>query len=59
MSLFGGDHVLTQLQKHLNSILDIGSILASWYEVHFSMLHKGGTEDDANNWRPNAILNIT
>ena len=59
MFLYGGDHVLEQLKKHLNSILVTGNVPFSWYETHFSMLHKGGTESDANNWRPIAILSIS
>ena len=43
----------------LNDVLRTGIIPTNWYETHFSLLHKGGSTEDANNWRPIAILRIT
>ena len=43
----------------LNDVLRDGAIPTNWYETHFTLLHKGGSTEDANNWRPIAILSIT
>ena len=59
MFLYGGDEVLQSLQSCLNEILDTGEILTSWYETFFVLLYKGGKVEDANNWRPIALLSIT
>ena len=47
------------LLRYLNNILDTGDIPETWYDTHFSLLHKGGPVDDPNNWRPVANLQIT
>ena len=59
MSLYGGDVVLQSLQSCLNEILDICEILRSWYETYSVSLQKGVKVEDANNWRPIALLSIT
>ena len=59
MFLHGGDVVLERLHAYLNDILSTGIIPDRWYETYFTMIHKGGAESDANNWRPIAILSIT
>ena len=47
------------LLEYLNNVLLSGCIPSSWCETFFSLLHKGGSVHDANNWRPIAILSIT
>ena len=41
-----------------NTISATGTIPDGWRESFFILLHKGGAVDDANNWRPIAILRI-
>ena len=59
MFLHGGNVVLQRLHAYLNDILSTGIIPDRWYETYFTMIHKGGAESDANNWRPIVILSIT
>ena len=59
MFLHGGPSIQECLLHMLNDVLRTGVIPTNWYETHFSLLHKGGCTEDANNWRPIAILSIT
>ena len=58
MFLYSGENNLQTLLECLNEVLLSGSIPSSWCDI-FSLLHKGGSDHDANNWRPIAILSIT
>ena len=59
MFLFSGEQNLEKLLGCLNDVLLTGSVPSSWCNFFFSLLHKNGPIDDANNWRPIAILSIT
>ena len=59
MFLYFGSENLQILCNHLNHILHEKSIPEKWCDTFFSLLHKGGPTEDANNWRPIAILSIT
>ena len=59
MFLHGGPSIQECLLHMLNDVLRTGMIPTNWYETHFSLLHKEGCTQDANNWRPIAILSIT
>ena len=58
MFLFGGQPVWDHLAHFFNQIILTGSIPEGWRESFFILLHKGGATNDANNWRPIAILRI-
>ena len=58
MFLHGGNVIQEQLTRLFNEIITSGSIPAGWRESFFILLHKGGCTQDANNWRPIAILRI-
>ena len=59
MFLHGGKQHFDSLLSCLNSVLLDGCVPSNWCETFFTLLHKGGPTDDANNWRPIAILSIT
>ena len=59
MFLHGSPSIQDCLLHMLNDVLRTSMIPITWYETHFSLLHKGGCTQDANNWRPIAILSIT
>ena len=58
MFWYGSADVHNSLLHMLNDVLRTGIPHTNWYETHFSILHKGGSTEDANNWRPIAILSI-
>ena len=45
--------------KLVNDIVHTGKVPDSWYVTHFQFLHEGSDTNDANNWRPVAILCLT
>ena len=47
------------MRGFLNGILVTGAVPANWYDTYISLLDKGGNTEDANNWRPIAILSNT
>ena len=57
--LHSGKHHLDLLLTYLNQVLLQGCVPVTWCDTFFSLLHKGGSTEDANNWRPIAILSIT
>ena len=59
MFLHCGRNNLQVLCTCLNNILVNKDIPEKWCDTFFSLLHKGGSTEDANNWRPIAILSIT
>ena len=59
MFLHGGKQHFDSLLSCLNSVLLDGCVPSSWCETFFTLLHKGGPTNDANNWRPITILSIT
>jgi len=59
MFLLGGQPIWDYLAHFFNQIILTGSIPDGWRESFFVLLHKGGATNDANNWRPIAILRIT
>ena len=59
MFLHSGEVNQQELLKCLNVVLVEGAIPSKWCDTFFTLLHKGGTVHDANNWRPIAILSIT
>ena len=59
MFLYSGEENQQRLLECLNNVLVEGVIPSSWCNTFFTLLHKGGPIQDANNWRPIAILSIT
>ena len=59
MFLSCGSENLQILCNHLNHILHETRIPEKLSDTFSSLLHKGGSTEDANNWRPIAILSIT
>ena len=59
MFVHNGKASLEVLLTCLNEVLAQDAIPSTWCDTFFSLLHKGGCVDDANNWRPVAILSIT
>ena len=59
MFIHGSCDLRLCLLRLLNDIVTSGSIPNNWYATYFCLLHKGGDPNDANIWRPTAILSIT
>ena len=59
MFLHCGSNNLQILCTYLNEILENKHIPDRWCDTFFSLLHKGGSTEDPNNWRRVAILSIT
>ena len=58
MFLHGEDAMISYLVYFFNLVIETGEIPSSWKKSCFVLLHKGGTTEDPNNWRPIAILSI-
>ena len=58
MFFHGGDAMISYLVYFFNLVIQTGEIPSSWKKSCFVLLHKGGTTEDPNNWRPIAILSI-
>ena len=58
MLIYGGANVHSELVRFFNIVIDTGVVPPGWRESFFVLLHKGGPVQDANNWRPIAILKI-
>ena len=59
MFLFGGDAAISHLTYFFNSIIQMRDVPDNWRESFLVMLHKGGSRNDANNWRPISLLSVS